>query len=433
MGTDQDPLPVTRNSGSSPEDRRTPSKGKPRFARRVATVILLPAVAVAISLAAGEAIIRFVRPQVLPSQKVVRGFVLRGMFLQDDEAGYVPAPNFRGTMDRGGIVTDVSTNSMGLRAQEIGPRNPGTVRIAVFGDSFTFGWGVPQGQEWVSVAERRINHELGTGAVELVNCGVIGYGTENEAILLERLAGKLQADIVLLGFFANDYMDNFLGARGFYTVREEYLFDQWTHEYFHERFLQRESHLARLCSSAWGTASQRWLKAAPAMRSGQRLSARDYAVGAKRSVHLIRRMRDSSGNAQARFGVIWLPPDDYALPAQPPNVAEQIWLQARIAEDGIASLDLLPLVRAQADRASFYYPNDGHFTVSGNQFAGDAVARWIIDAYLRGPDPNDDSVVPTNARTRSRAAPRSGRNRSVTRLRNDCAGRRPSRSRAAVA
>lgn len=327
-------------------------------------------------------------------------------------------------MDRGGIVTDVSTNAMGLRAHEIGPRNPETVRIAVFGDSFTFGWGVPQGQEWVSIAERRINDELGAAAVEVVNCGVIGYGTESEAILLERLAGKLQPDIVLLGFFANDYMDNFLGARGFYTVREGYLFDQWTHQYLNERFLQRESHLARLCSSAWGTASQRWFNAAPVMRSGKRLSAREYALGAKRSVQLIRRMRDASGKIPARFGVIWLPPDDYALPAHPPNVPEQVWLQARVAEDGIPSLDLLPLVRAQADRASFYYANDGHFTVPGNQFAGAAVARWIIDAYLRGPEGRD--LQAAAIRTRPRAAPRNGRNRSAPRLRSDCAARRPS-------
>jgi lysophospholipase L1-like esterase len=342
-------------------------------------------VAVAISCVAAEIIIRVVRPQVLPSQEVVRTFVLRGMFLQDNEAGYVPAPNFHGTMDRDGVVTEVSTNSLGLRASELGPKAPRCTRIAVFGDSFTFGWGVPQGQEWVSVIERRINHEIGPGSVEVVNCGVIGYGTESEAILLERLAAQLQPDIVLLGFFANDYMDNFLGARGFYTVREGYLFDQWTHEYFHERFLVRKSHLARLCSTAWGSARERWFKAAPVMRSGQRLSDRDYAEGARRSVELIRRMRDCSAKCSARFGVIWLPPDDYALPSQPPMVPEQDWLHEQIAGSGIPSLDLLPIVRAQQDRTTFYYENDGHFTVRGNRFAGAAVARWTIDTYLREP------------------------------------------------
>jgi hypothetical protein len=370
--------------------------------RRLGIAILLPTIALATSLVAAEFIIRLVRPQMLPSQEVVRGFVLRDMFLQDDEAGYIPAPNFRGTMDRGGIVTDVSTNSLGLRAKEISPPSPGRTRIAVFGDSFTFGWGVPQGQEWACIAERKIQQELGTDAVEIVNCGVIGYGTESEAILLERLASRLQPDIVLLGFFANDYMDNFLGARGFYTVREGYLFDQWTHEYFEERFLERESHLARLCSTAWGDVRERWFKAPPVMRSGQRLSARDYATGAKRSVQLIRRMRDFTERIPARFGVIWLPPNDYALASRPPSVPEQIWLHARIVESGVPSLDLLPSVRAQADRASFYYPGDGHFTLRGNEYAGAEVARWIIESYLQPPAASD--LAAANSGNRDDAA-----------------------------
>ncbi len=327
-----------------------------------------------------EAIVRVVRPQTLPSQTVVRSWVLKEMFLPDEKAGYVPAGNYEGRIERGPVVTDFRTNSLGLRAPELGPPMEGRPRIAVFGDSFVFGWGASQGKEWIALADGRIDERCARDAVEMVNCGVNGYGTDNELLFLRRVGPAIDPDVVLLGFFPNDYMDNLLGATGFYTVVDGYLFDRWTHDYFQESTLARESHLVRLAQTGWGEARRKWFHIPPQARPVRNFSARDFADGARISAQLILAMNAACDSLGARFGVVWLPPDEYALARQPPDVAEQRWLQSQVQAASIPALDLLPAVRTHPDPRSLYYPGDGHFTAEGNRVAAEAVAAWILEA-----------------------------------------------------
>ena len=82
-------------------------------------------------------------------------------------------------------------------------RRPGAYRIAVLGDSFVFGSGVAQD----AILTRRLAAHLGPG-FEIVNLGVPGYGTDQELLTLRRWGRKLAPDLVLLGFFWNDIMEN---------------------------------------------------------------------------------------------------------------------------------------------------------------------------------------------------------------------------------
>jgi hypothetical protein len=53
-----------------------------------------------------------------------------------------------------------------------------------------------------------------------------------------------------------------------------------------------------------------------------------------------------------------------------------------VAEAGIASLDLLPVVTAEDRVPGLYLVGDGHFSVRGNRVAGRAVGRWIVEDDL---------------------------------------------------
>jgi hypothetical protein len=99
----------------------------------------------------------------------------------------------------------------------------------------------------------------------------------------------------------------------------------------------------------------------------------------------ILRIRELCDAIGARLGVVWLPADVYALTRTPPDVPIQRELQARIAEAGIPSIDLLPIVRREPGVAGLYIPRDGHFSVRGNRVAGRAIARWILDEGLLDP------------------------------------------------
>lgn len=351
-----------------------------RLARTRDVALVMGALLVSLPLA--ELVVRVVAPQNLPSQEQIRGYVLKGMYVPDEKAGFRPAPNFSGRIERAGVVTEFSTNSLGLRGGELGPKQ--RPRIAAFGDSFTWAWGCPQGQEWVHVVGREIE-KLGGPAVETVNCGVNGYGTGTAAGLLEEIGPEIQPDLVLLGFFSNDYTDNLLadmlGTPGIYTVREGYLFDAFSHQYLQENWLARESHLFRMVSSAWETFRVKTLHRLPSARAVKVFTEDDFARGAALSEKQILRMRDVAESLGARFAVVWLPTDVYAFQRmRPEDITLQWSLQQQVAAAGVASIDLLPVVTAEQRIPGLYLPNDGHFTERGNRVAGRAVATWLLQA-----------------------------------------------------
>lgn len=343
-------------------------------ARGVLLNVLLVIGTLVVLVPVAEIVVRIVSPQTLPSQEFIRGFVLKDMYVADDEAGYRLAPGFSGTIRRGDVSTSFSTNSLGLRAPEIGAKT--RARVLAFGDSFTWGWGVDQGEEWISVVGRELD-------VEAINCGVNGYGTENELALLKRIGPELEPDLVLVGFFANDYTDNLLGATGIYTVEDGYLFDHLSHDWFRESFLARESHLYRLVTAAWEAARVRWLGGVPNTRPARQFSQAEFRKGMDLSFRRLVAMRDVAADLGARFGVVWLPADVYALQRKTPrSIPLRYRLQARVAAEGIPSIDLLPVATRQIDPAALYLPGDGHFSVPGNTIAGRAVARWIREKEL---------------------------------------------------
>jgi lysophospholipase L1-like esterase len=347
---------------------------------RLAEILIVPlALLVAIPLA--EIAVRIVAPQSLPSQEQIRTYVLKGMYVADEKAGFRPAPNFAGKIERDGLVTEFSLNSLGLRGAELGPKT--RPRIAAFGDSFTWGWGCPQGEEWIHVLGHEVER-LGGPAVETVNCGVNAYGTGAAAGLLEEIGAKVAPDVVLLGFFANDYTDNLLadllGTPAAYGVRDGYLFDSFSQQYFRESWLARESHLFRLLSSAWETFRVRYLHGIPSARPLKQFTPEEFQRGLDLSEKQILRMKGIANGLGARFAVVWLPADVYALAGtRPEDIPLQTELQRRIAAAGIPSIDLLPVVTAEPRIGGLYLPSDGHFTERGNHVAGRAIARWVMD------------------------------------------------------
>ncbi|MFM1919362.1 MAG: hypothetical protein RLZZ303_996 [Candidatus Hydrogenedentota bacterium] len=96
----------------------------------------------------------------------------------------------------------VRTNEFGLRDTPVAAKSESVYRIAIVGDSFTFGWGVPQGAAWVEVLEQELQ---ATGArVELLNLGKPGAGIPQYVEILERAIPVLQPDLVVLALLQGD-------------------------------------------------------------------------------------------------------------------------------------------------------------------------------------------------------------------------------------
>ena len=363
-------------------------RSRTKFSGRVANVLLLLGT-LALLLPLAEIVVQFVRPQTLPSQSFIRGFVLKGMYVADEKTGFRLAPGFHGRIERSGVVTEFTTNSMGLRDDEIGPKHPGRVRVVALGDSFTWGWGAAQGEEWISVVEKTLNEKAGRDTVECINAGVNAYGTENELELLREIGPELSPDLVLVGFFANDYTDNVLGATGVYTVKDGYLHDHFSQKMFRENFLARESHLYRLITRALGEAQRRWKHVPPTTQPLKQFTEEEFEQGMQLAETHLLAMQKECEALGAQLAVIWLPADVYALSREAPDIPLQRELQRRIDDAGIPSLDLLPVVRAEQNVSGLYIRSDGHFTARGNKVAGRVVAKWLDESGLlrkRGPD-----------------------------------------------
>ncbi len=116
---------------------------------------------------------------------------------------YDLAPN-RDSVFRG---IQVKTNSAGMRDRDRPQqKSPGTVRIAVIGDSYTFGLGVTAEEAFPSVLEGLLNDSSGQGGLryEVLNFGVIGYCSRDEALFLKYKALACSPDVVILAYVLND-------------------------------------------------------------------------------------------------------------------------------------------------------------------------------------------------------------------------------------
>jgi len=94
-------------------------------------------------------------------------------------------------------------NSLGFRDREFKPKtSPDEIRIAVLGDSFTFGWGVEENESWPRILEKKLC-EKGYPAV-VMNLAKPGYFPYLYAQYASIYLPALQPDIVLVGVLQGD-------------------------------------------------------------------------------------------------------------------------------------------------------------------------------------------------------------------------------------
>ncbi|MDA2916484.1 GDSL-type esterase/lipase family protein [Nitrospinae bacterium AH_259_B05_G02_I21] len=139
--------------------------------------------------------------------------------LQIDISLYSPFNNrlnplFRGNY-HGGYVT---VNRLGLRGPETTRKKPpGTLRIAFFGDSYTFGDEIDLEDTFPYMTQEILNHRDGQ-RVEVLNFGIPGHYTLREYSYLKEEGLAFEPDIVVVVYSHNDAF--YLSDRGPWRLRE---------------------------------------------------------------------------------------------------------------------------------------------------------------------------------------------------------------------
>jgi hypothetical protein len=105
----------------------------------------------------------------------------------------------------------LNTNSVGFRGtREFAfAKAPGTSRIAVLGDSFTFGDEVSDDEAYPAQLQALLP------SAEIINMGVHGYGHDQMLLLFEDEGVRYRPDLVVLGFVSADMYRNLLVFRDY--------------------------------------------------------------------------------------------------------------------------------------------------------------------------------------------------------------------------
>jgi lysophospholipase L1-like esterase len=261
--------------------------------------------------------------------------------------------------------TTVHTNALGMRGPAVARAKPeGVVRIAAVGDSFTFGLGVADDQTFPSHLQTLLEGALGSGRCEVLNFGVSGYSSAEEALVVRDKALAFDPDLILLCYVLND---------------PEVHSDQPVHLAYHPTELWQRFNLTRLLAEAredrdiarhgdWF----RYLHHEPRHWS--------TVVAAFHDV------RDACADAGVPVVLVLMPLVDGATwePYQPAD------LNAQVADEGRANgfevLDLrIFLAELCPSPRSLRLPRDAHANGEGN-----ALFALVLCDYLLQRHPNRD-------------------------------------------
>ncbi|MFC1807846.1 SGNH/GDSL hydrolase family protein [Candidatus Omnitrophota bacterium] len=166
----------------------------------------------------------FLKRQLLPRYIPVRQFAKKAeryrkaknsYIKSDDDLGWTLRPNSSNSdgsycYNRHGIRTDSVDRVIDLSPAE------GTLRIAIFGDSFSHGSGVPLDQTWGNYLEQSLRSR-GINA-EVLNFAVGGYGMDQAYLRWKRDGHRFSPHIVLFGFQAENTKRNLNIIRPIYRI-----------------------------------------------------------------------------------------------------------------------------------------------------------------------------------------------------------------------
>lgn len=301
----------------------------------------------------------------------------------DPELGHRGRAGFVGRFKRPEFDVLVAHDEHGFRRHEHArPLAPGGRTVFVFGDSFTWGWGVGQGEVFT---DRMYEHMPGHA---ILNFGLNSSGTAQQFLMFRKYAQDRLApdDHVVILFSNNDFSDN---AGGMLDIRVEDGEVRCLGP--RERFglglkdtLKDASYLFNLAAytlDRWkGTAQrQRALDTAPQLNE----SSPEIVI----TRHYLRAFRDACARKGAHLGVAYVP-GQAELGESPPEggtvlAAEQAFRAAFFAcakELGLRTIDLLPAMveaREKGALGRLTYLHDEHWNAQGHGCVAAILAREL--------------------------------------------------------
>ncbi len=329
----------------------------------------------------------------------------KGLFIEDPDTEFIMAPGFPETrFSKQEFETTVFTNRDGFRdVERPEPKPEGVYRVLVVGDSFVWGaYGVDADHTFTALAEQSLNRNRDPGAskFEVINAGVIGWGTDNALAFLKSRWDRYQPDAVVIAFFvANDFFDNM--RSGEYSVKDGYLVE--TESLGSDHFLRRVrnwmvSHF-RLVSLAERVVFQMdafkpLLKQQEAIRFHGKdqmevlygMDQDEQAPIRDRTEECLRQVAAVCSESGAQLSLMPIPSriqvepvssgEDLGLSKDQLSVPDKV-LESMCGSLGIRFVSSLESYRDASAEASLYWELNPHFNAEGNRVAASILGEHL--------------------------------------------------------
>lgn len=311
----------------------------------------------------------------------------RALVVPDPYIGYLYPPHGEAAQGRGESLFRYTLDEHGFRNPSPWPDS---ADIVVLGDSWTFGYGVPDGEGWVAL----LSEELPRSRV--INLGLIGSSPEQYARIFKRFGAALRPKLVVFGLFpGNDINDTRVFTRWLEDGQAS-TYAEWRYSggdgSSWQQALRRRSYLWVLLGDLVKNRHIAFsgktidLEAEGRLRLVPSLTARNASLARPDNPHFrhalsaIQRTRELARAAGADFVVVLYPTkEEIYLPVigEPAPDAISPFVTA-LAEQGIPYIDLRPTMREHARAGErLYFTVDGHANDKGYRVIADAVATWI--------------------------------------------------------
>lgn len=307
----------------------------------------------------------------------------------DQEIGWVNKENSEGAyrVNPGAPEVRVRINGLGFRGGPMEARKPdGARRVLVLGDSIAFGQGVEEEDTFPSILARML-----PGGYQVINASVVGYGTDQEYLLLAREGLRLLPDVVVLGFTPGDVMDNMssvmfsynkpyfkltdggISLRGTPVPEAVYAGRTLLRGMRVRRALYEHSHLARLLFNRLG-----WLDTK--VDQIEEMSRED---GLRLTIALLTEMKRLCEENGARFFVLQLPNRRWMEVSRRTGKKEGFYnfITMMMERAGIEVIDPYDelMERFRTDEALFL-PRDVHMAPPGQRITAAVLYRGLLSA-----------------------------------------------------
>ncbi len=312
--------------------------------------------------------------------------LLDDFLLHDASLLYKFKPDLKSSVPNAdGIVHEVETVSLGFDG--IGFRDDGIngePYAIVVGDSFSLGMEVNMEDTWAELLEQKLGKDV-------ANMALYGYGSIQEKRMLELYGTKLNPKLVIWGFFANDFSDDFEA----------------------DKMLKNEETIPEKLYSEFSTVRLIWTSIGKLKRASDSIAYSDsnldftlwpnqwrylypitpdsnaVQVGEKLTKSNILEAKQIAESRGAEFVLIIFPTKDEVYWQYVKDKVKSITLEdldypVRVMkqfceENNILCLDLTqPLINQSSEGRQLYFPLDGHFNENGNRVVSDIVYQFLM-------------------------------------------------------